>query len=133
MNVILESLLEEGGVDDDGAKGFRVSRQLQKLALAIATSRMTSSCCSANTHIKANGFMLGEGVHPSTIIPSPITTPWVHPQLNTCSPMLLKSSEKRKKGKKDSAESWYRERWFSIAMVLKKAMGKASEQSTAIT
>jgi hypothetical protein len=32
MNVILESLLEEGGVDDDGAKGFRVSRHLQKLA-----------------------------------------------------------------------------------------------------
>jgi hypothetical protein len=47
--------------------------------------------------------------------------------------MLPNSSEKRKKGKKDSAESWYRERWFSIAMMLKKTMGKASEQSTAIT
>jgi hypothetical protein len=44
--------------------------------------------------------------------------------------MLPKSSEKRKKGKKDSAESWYRQRWFSIAMMLKKTMGKASEQST---
>jgi hypothetical protein len=32
MNAILESLLEEGGVDD-GAEGFRVSRHLQKLAL----------------------------------------------------------------------------------------------------
>jgi len=46
---------------------------------------------------------------------------------------ILREKEKRKKGKKDSAESWYRERWFSIAMVLKKTMGKASEQSTAIT
>jgi hypothetical protein len=36
--------------------------------------------------------------------------------------MLPKSSEKREKGKKDSAESWYRERWFSIAMMLKKTM-----------
>jgi hypothetical protein len=36
--------------------------------------------------------------------------------------MLPKSSEKREKGRKDSAESWYRERWFSIAMMLKKTM-----------
>jgi hypothetical protein len=97
MNAILESLLEEGGVDD-GAEGFRVSRHLQKLALAIATSRMTPSCGSANTHIKASGFRLGESVHSSNIIPSPITTPL---GTSTIKPLFTNASEiLREKGKR---------------------------------
>jgi len=96
------------------------STHLQKLALAIATSRMTPSCGSANTHIKASGFRLGESVHSSNIIPSPITTPL---GTSTIKPLFTNASEiLREKGKKDSAESWYRERWFSIAMMLKKTM-----------
>ncbi len=99
MNVILESLLEEGGLDDDGAKGFRVSRRLQKLALAIATSRMTPSCCSATTRLKANGFMLGEGVHSSNIIPDPLLLlGYIHNKtLFTNASEILGEKEKRKK------------------------------------